>query len=225
MLPKEYVISKETKNKISIALTGIKRSAETKRKMSESKLGNKYCLGHKKSKEAKQKIGLSKIGNSNTKGQKRSKEQILKMKIAKQNMSEETKRKMSESQKNMSEETRLKHRLSNLGHKCNFWKGGITPKTKLRLNIKEWKRTAKLIRNRDNYICQNCGIRETKLDVHHKIPFYLTQDNSSENLITLCKSCHQKAEQEFNQNISFLNHLSDFARSSAFLSVPSSLSQ
>lgn len=50
------------------------------------------------------------------------------------------------------------------------------------------------IRRRDNYICQECGIIqekiERKLDVHHID--YNKKNNKPENLICLCPSCHSK---------------------------------
>jgi phage terminase large subunit GpA-like protein len=46
---------------------------------------------------------------------------------------------------------------------------------------------------RDHHTCQHCR-RKTMLDVHHIIPFRRSKDNSLENLITLCKSCHHRLE-------------------------------
>jgi len=52
-----------------------------------------------------------------------------------------------------------------------------------------------LIRKRDNYTCQKCGIKQEdyyrKLDIHH-IDYY--KDNlKQDNLITLCQSCNNRA--------------------------------
>jgi DEAD/DEAH box helicase domain-containing protein len=63
-----------------------------------------------------------------------------------------------------------------------------------------WKTKNKLARSRDLYRCQSCGILESDRahDVHHKIPFRQfsssNQANKLENLITLCPSCHRRAE-------------------------------
>ena len=50
------------------------------------------------------------------------------------------------------------------------------------------------IRKRDNYTCQECDKTQEeldrKLDVHHID--YNKKNNKSENLISLCKSCHAK---------------------------------
>lgn len=56
-----------------------------------------------------------------------------------------------------------------------------------------WNRVLKnKIRKRDNYSCQECGYTEKelgrKLDIHHID--YDKKNNSEDNLISLCKSCH-----------------------------------
>lgn len=62
----------------------------------------------------------------------------------------------------------------------------------------DWEAVRMLIYLRDKFTCQKCGItmKENKrsLDVHHKIPFLVSFDNSLSNLITLCASCHKKIE-------------------------------
>ena len=45
--------------------------------------------------------------------------------------------------------------------------------------------------------CVMCG-KTSRLDVHHLIPFRLTQDNSQENLIPLCKKHHRLVEHQTN---------------------------
>jgi DEAD/DEAH box helicase domain-containing protein len=63
-----------------------------------------------------------------------------------------------------------------------------------------WKRQKELARARDNYTCQVCGVNETDRahDVHHITPFRQfnspLQANELSNLITLCPSCHRRAE-------------------------------
>lgn len=63
-----------------------------------------------------------------------------------------------------------------------------------------WDSIRNQVRLRDRYTCQNCGLVEQKIQhhVHHKIPFrqYSSADqaNRHDNLITLCPSCHKKAE-------------------------------
>ena len=70
----------------------------------------------------------------------------------------------------------------------------------------DWKRISEMVRARDNYQCQNCGVAENDRahDVHHKIPLRAFRDetgnlmvaraNQLENLITLCHNCHRRAE-------------------------------
>lgn len=63
-----------------------------------------------------------------------------------------------------------------------------------------WSAQRDRARARDNYRCQICGILEsgTSHDVHHKIPFRTfhssLEANQLHNLVTLCRSCHRKAE-------------------------------
>lgn len=67
-----------------------------------------------------------------------------------------------------------------------------------------WNATARAIRKRDGYKCQHCGVTQSQhgraLEVHHIIPFHdfllWEEANRPSNLITLCKSCHTKADWE-----------------------------
>jgi len=63
-----------------------------------------------------------------------------------------------------------------------------------------WPLQRQRARQRDGYRCQVCGLQEQgrSHDVHHKIPFRsfpsYEQANQLENLITLCPTCHRRAE-------------------------------
>lgn len=61
-----------------------------------------------------------------------------------------------------------------------------------------WKRQASRARSRDNYTCQDCGQVFLKgsgrLQVHHIIPVRLQGTDNLSNLISLCPSCHRKAD-------------------------------
>lgn len=67
-----------------------------------------------------------------------------------------------------------------------------------------WHMQRRLARTRDGYRCQHCGISQKKLerslDVHHIIPFRefgiarYEEANHLSNLISLCTSCHKRAE-------------------------------
>jgi DEAD/DEAH box helicase domain-containing protein len=76
----------------------------------------------------------------------------------------------------------------------------------------DWPKIRERVRTRDGFRCQMCGLPESarQHDVHHKIPFRNFVRNSKsreqflagvqqahrlDNLITLCPSCHHKAEQ------------------------------
>ena len=64
-----------------------------------------------------------------------------------------------------------------------------------------WNRLREAVRQRDAYRCQMCGVPESgnrQHEVHHKIPFRQfissAEANRMDNLVTLCPSCHRKAE-------------------------------
>ncbi|HMQ56171.1 MAG TPA: DUF1998 domain-containing protein, partial [Anaerolineae bacterium] len=63
-----------------------------------------------------------------------------------------------------------------------------------------WQQQRQKARRRDGFRCQICGApeRERQHDVHHKIPFRRFDSyqpaNRLDNLITLCRPCHRRAE-------------------------------
>lgn len=58
----------------------------------------------------------------------------------------------------------------------------------------DWDKIRYLVYSRDKFVCQSCGIKGIRLHVHHIKPFLMSGDNSMENLITLCASCHRKED-------------------------------
>lgn len=60
------------------------------------------------------------------------------------------------------------------------------------LRSKKWQALRKQVLQRDNYICQNCGIKEN-LNVHHLHYIHgLKPVNQGLNtMITLCDNCHE----------------------------------
>ncbi len=64
-----------------------------------------------------------------------------------------------------------------------------------------WQKIREAVRKRDRFQCQVCGAVESarEHDVHHKTPFRaftsIEEANRMENLTTLCRTCHQKVEQ------------------------------
>ena len=77
------------------------------------------------------------------------------------------------------------------GSESHLWRGGISflPYTL------DWTETLrKSIRERDNYICQECGVHQDelkyKLHCHHID--YDKKNCNPDNLVSLCRSCHVK---------------------------------
>lgn len=65
----------------------------------------------------------------------------------------------------------------------------------------DWDKIRYLVYLRDKFSCQVCGIKGKRLDVHHKIPFLISFDNSLRNLMTLCRKCHMKEERKIHHEI------------------------
>ena len=65
------------------------------------------------------------------------------------------------------------------------------------------------VKKRDNNCCQLEPRHKKNLQVHHIIEYRHTQDNSEENLITLCKECHKFIHQPlYLYNYKKVNYLS-----------------
>lgn len=90
------------------------------------------------------------------------------------------------------------------------WKGGFDP-----YYGRNWHGQRRNALRRDNYKCKHCGITENAhreqykagLDVHHITPFRRfdkpVNANQLDNLVTLCRRCHNRLEGEemdFNSN-------------------------
>jgi hypothetical protein len=188
-------LSEETKKKISDANKGENnpnygkhRSEETRKKLSDANKGKRL------SEETKKKMSDA------HKGKHPSEETRKKMSDTKKgkHRSEETRKKISDAQKgkHCSEKTRKKMSDAKSGENHPNYKGGISLKEfkdTHGLEPEEWKKLAQEIRKRDNFTCQFCG-KKGATSVHHIIPRRIKIDNSPENLITLCRSCHSKIE-------------------------------
>lgn len=72
---------------------------------------------------------------------------------------------------------------------------GKNYKTKKAKHSHGWRKLS--ISLRQKYNCHRCEAQE-KLDVHHIIPYSVSQDNSLNNLVVLCKGCHKKTEENTN---------------------------
>lgn len=151
--------------KISQSLMGHAVSEETRLKISNAKKlkPTKYWLGKKREPFSKE---------------CREKMSTSRMGILKgRKLSDEHKEKLS------------KAKIGKVGHNANNWQGGksFEPYTV------DWNATLKRsIRERDHYTCQRCGEQQNKrlLDVHHID--YDKQNCNPDNLISLCKKCHTK---------------------------------
>ena len=188
---KHWKMSKEARKKISERQKGEKNHNFGKPMSEEQK--NKISLAHKgkpKSAEHKRKISEAKKTNpvKYWLGKKRSEESKIKISKAKMGvkLSEETKKKISE---------------ANKGEKCYLWKGGIS----FEPYSVDWTRTLRRsIRERDRYTCQICG-KEPSVHCHHID--YNKKNCNSDNLITLCRSCHTKTNQNREYWIDYFKNL------------------
>lgn len=190
---KERVISPETRAKLSKAGKGRVMSEESKRKTG---IGNSISLlGHKHTEATKKKMSETRkrLGTRppNRKGIPLTEEH-------KKNLSKANKGNIKISTALLghicSPETRKKISEAQSGEKSINWKGGISYQP----YPDDWNETLRnSIRQRDSYMCQVCGVSQDellghfkKLDVHH---IDYNKDNlNPNNLITLCKSCHSK---------------------------------
>jgi 5-methylcytosine-specific restriction endonuclease McrA len=60
---------------------------------------------------------------------------------------------------------------------------------------KVFQRNRILALKRDNNICRRCG--KPAKNVHHVIPRKKLENDSIENLVTLCKKCHRQVDNRF----------------------------
>lgn len=61
---------------------------------------------------------------------------------------------------------------------------------------KDWRHAKAAALKRDGRTCQQCG-DTSNLELHHWEPYFISFDNSLENLVTLCRSCHQDKHKEY----------------------------
>ncbi len=182
----------QKKNKYWILRKPYKHSKEAKEKMRLAKLKNpiKYWLGKKRkgewklSEENKRNIGLASLGRKHS--------EETKLKISNthkgKKLSEEHKKKLSNSHKGVP-------RFDKRAEKHHNWQGGKS----FEKYTLDWTNTLRrAIRERDFYTCQICKEPQgdKAFDVHHID--YDKKNCNSDNLVTLCRSCHQKTS--FNRN-------------------------
>jgi hypothetical protein len=168
----------------------------------------KFQKGHKMSKEMRAKI------SSSLKGHKKSPETVAKMRISgklnNQKISLAGRRSQADKirGRKASPETRLKMSLMRRKDKHPQWKGGITPVVMQIRNSLKMRQWVSDIFHRDDFTCQECFIRGSKLNAHHIKSFSkIYSDNNIKNLEealdcaelwdlnngqTLCVECHKK---------------------------------
>jgi len=61
-----------------------------------------------------------------------------------------------------------------------------------RLPDEQWDILRMAALKRDHYTCQGCAKTDLPLDVHHIIPITKGGKNWLSNLISLCRSCHER---------------------------------
>ena len=209
-------ISEETRLKLRLSRIGKHHSIETRKKISEI-LKRKYIKppsrkGIKLSDETKKKISQAKKGikckpfsekhrynlSKSLKGKGIGNKNAFKHKLSEETKKQISNKLMGNIPWNKGLSKKIDERVKKCGNpkdKHYNWKGGITPKTQLRINDIEWHKIRKKIYERDNRTCQICGKHcHNDIQCHHIVPYRITQDNSEGNLITLCRSCHRKEE-------------------------------
>ena len=176
--------SEETKRKIGLANKGKKRSIQVKERLRQ------WHLGKKLSEEHKRKISIGLKGHKSwSKGEKLILpkdfgERISKAKKGKRFYSPSQFVKGQKATKGAFKEGKL--------NPC--WNGGGRLKYTEGFTVK----LRKIIKERDNYICQDCGSKNS-LVVHHKE--FQKNNHHPDKLITLCSSCHKKRHIKFNASL------------------------
>jgi len=203
------MINKEKPKERTAWNKGIKMSKEFCKKVSESHKGqipwNKGKTGINTKKQSKDKSERMKILWKNKEYRKKvsnaHKGQIGWSKGLTKETDERIKKHSERMKKNnpmFKKETQEKVRKANKGKNNWNWIDGRSYKKCPARYGDDWEAVRYLVYLRDHFTCQECGktMKENgrALDVHHKIPFLVSFDNSLNNLITLCRSCHIKIE-------------------------------
>ena len=76
------------------------------------------------------------------------------------------------------------------------YKGGITPENRAARRSLDYRIWREAVFKRDNFTCQECGVRGGSLHSHHIKPFaYFPELRFAiDNGLTICVSCHEKTE-------------------------------
>lgn len=79
------------------------------------------------------------------------------------------------------------------GTDCPAFKHGERKFDRYRHNRLRWDTIREAVFKRDSSKCVDCGSVEN-LQVHHIVPYFISRDDSLNNLILLCARCHMKHE-------------------------------
>jgi hypothetical protein len=161
---KGIIPSEETRQKRSKAMKGIKRKPHTAETREKIRL---VLTGKKLSEETKEKCRVASKGNKYAVGYRHT---------------EEEKKKISAASKRFS------------GPLSSNWQGGVTPENNRIRHTIEMRLWRESVFSRDNFTCQKCGKRGSKLHSHHILSFaeHPTVRSAIDNGITLCQDCHKK---------------------------------
>ena len=169
------------------------KTEKHRRKLSEVMKGRpSSMLGKKHTQETKDKISKAQKAYFKNNPEAIERARLFGRKYGKNSIgrhpTEETKRKMGKANKGRKLSEEQKRMLSEIrrGEKNHFWKGGISFEP---YSIDWTEDLKRAIRKRDKYTCQICG-KEPSIIVHHID--YNKQNCNPDNLITLCKRCHNQ---------------------------------
>lgn len=127
--------------------------------------------------------------------------------------SKKTRQKLSTSMKKLWEDKKYYNMMSEshmgkFNEESSNWKGGITSLNNQIRHCNKYQEWRTQVFGRDNFTCQECGVRGVWLEAHHKKPFHkiLKENNiitfeaalgcselwNLNNGITFCEECHKK---------------------------------
>ena len=101
----------------------------------------------------------------------------------------------SEHRKNISEGLNRYYSKNPVGKNNSNWKGGTSSEKKKIQGSSEWKNWRIKVFQRDDFTCQECGIKGN-MEPHHikQFSLYIELRFDVDNGLTLCKNCHKKTD-------------------------------